>query len=469
MTQQQEPQKPEIPERPQHRVIPKKPSREGFVALCIALAAIAILLASGLNLLIRYKSGSVSDGSIRFVKIAVVLAGAAATASILTAILGFRKRYRKRGTTFAAIALSLLMLLGSLAAVYEYAYIFGSMIFDNGFQDLSADDLGVVQIEKDGELNRKKTGDEQVMNFEDIALKLQGNENVELEVVRRSLLTNDDMPEDARKAFHTGEPTGKSYLSPESDKISNFLLFGLDAAGSSDSIMLVSLDRVHKKIKIISIARDSYVKIPEWGMYAKLTYAYHWGQAEMAVRTINTNYFLNVEDYVAVNFDQLAQIVDYIGGVDVEIDASEQRYMRGFADVTIGMNHLDGATAVSYARIRKSNFSDSDKNRTGRQREVLMSMFSSVSSMPLGSYPQFLRDCLGMCTTSFETDQLMQMMLEVAGGNYTIEQYFFPEGQVDWWGGLVNDLFYYVYDLSRASDRMYRIIYEDLYTSGYAD
>ena len=85
------------------------------------------------------------------------------------------------------------------------------------------------------------------------------------------------------------------------------------------------------------------------------------------------------------------------------------------------------------------------------------------------SSPGFVRDCLGMCATSFEAETLLTMAAETLGQNYTVEQYFFPEGQVDWWAGLIKEYFYYVYDLRRASDRIYRIIYEELYISGYDD
>lgn len=189
----------------------------------------------------------------------------------------------------------------------------------------------------------------------------------------------------------------------------------------------------------------------------------------MSVRVINYNYFLNVTDYVSVNFEQMASIVDYLGGVTVDIDEDEARYMRNYEGIHVGECHLDGEAAVTYSRIRQSSATDSDKNRTGRQREVLLSIMETARQMPLNRYPGFIRDCLGMCATSFDSTELLELAVEVMAGNYAVEQYFFPEEQVEWWGGIIQENFYYVYDLRRASDRMYRIIYEELYISGYDD
>ena len=287
--------------------------------------------------------------------------------------------------------------------------------------------------------------------------------------VDRYLLSNNDIPPEALAKLDTGKAPRSSYLSSDASKIQVFVLFGLDGVNSSDSVMLVALDRVHQKIKLISLARDSYVFIPEFASFSKLAYSYTWGGAAMAVKNLNYNYYLNVSDYIAVDFDQLAEIIDRIGGVTVNIDEDEARYLSNYPNVRVGDCLLDGETAVSYARIRKSSATDSDRKRTGRQREVILSILNTLQTMPLSQYPGFVRDCLGMCATSFEAETLLTMAAETLGQNYTVEQYFFPEGQVDWWAGLIKEYFYYVYDLRRASDRIYRIIYEELYISGYDD
>ena len=111
------------------------------------------------------------------------------------------------------------------------------------------------------------------------------------------------------------------------------------------------------------------------------------------------------------DFEQLAQIIDRIGGVTVNCDEDEARYLAGYPNVHVGDCLLDGKTAVSYARIRKSSATDSDRKRTGRQREVILSILNTLQTMPLSQYPGFVRDCLGMCATSFEAETLLTLSL----------------------------------------------------------
>lgn len=212
-----------------------------------------------------------------------------------------------------------------------------------------------------------------------------------------------------------------------------------------------------------SIARDSYVMIPAWGSYAKLNYAYNWGGPEWTIAAINYNFSLNITDYIAVDMDQLTQIVNLVGGVDLELSDAEASYL----GVPSGMNHFDGTQTLSYSRIR---YLDSEEERTSRQRKVLTSILHSVMNMNLTDYPTFIRSCLSMCRTSFDASELLSLAAEAAAGGYSIEQHALI-GMMDYWGGYLGDeqYFYVVYDLNRASDTLYRIIYEDLYVSGYMD
>ena len=179
----------------------------------------------------------------------------------------------------------------------------------------------------------------------------------------------------------------------------------------------------------------------------------------MAVKNLNYNYYLNVSDYIAVDFDQLAQIIDRIGGATVNIDEDEARYLSGYPNVHVGDCLLDGETAVSYARIRKSSATDSDRKRTGRQREVILSILNTLQTMPLSQYPGFVRDCLGMCATSFEAETLLTMAAETLGQNYTVEQYFFPENR--WTGGPGSSRSISTTSMTCPCQyRIYRIIYE---------
>ena len=210
----------------------------------------------------------------------------------------------------------------------------------------------------DGRLEREERFSEALSGLEEQLADLPSFTEVD-----RYLLSNNDIPAEALAKLDTGKAPRSSYLSSDASKIQVFVLFGLDGVDSSDSVMLVALDRVHQKIKLISLARDSYVFIPEFASFSKLAYSYTWGGAAMAVKNLNYNYYLNVSDYIAVDFEQLAQIIDRIGGVTVNIDEDEARYLFNYPNVHVGDCLLDGKTAVSYARIRKSSATDSDRER----------------------------------------------------------------------------------------------------------
>ena len=114
------------------------------------------------------------------------------------------------------------------------------------------------------------------------------------------------------------------------DGIANIALFGIDAPegtdGRSDAIMIATVDKIHNKLKLTSIMRDSYVDIQGHGK-DKINHAYAFGGHELALKTLNENFDLNLKDFATVNFSSLPKIIDSVGGMDLnirqdEIDAS---------------------------------------------------------------------------------------------------------------------------------------------------
>ena len=109
--------------------------------------------------------------------------------------------------------------------------------------------------------------------------------------------------------------------------ITNIALFGVDGrntgnAGNSDAMMIISIDKLHSKIKVISIMRDTLVKVPDHGI-TKITEAYGMGGAVLAIKTLNQNFNLNIRDYATVNFEGMAKIVDAVGGVEIDVSEDE--------------------------------------------------------------------------------------------------------------------------------------------------
>lgn len=439
-------------------------SLTGTLSFWLALAALVLLLVVGIALYAAFRNATLDRGEITLAKNAILIAAILAGVALLLAVTTFFQRRRKKTLGAIGMVLSLLMLVVTVGAIYVYNYAFGSM----REQDFSNENLHIQQPEANGEIVRGDDEAESTASQEEIEASLQGS------AINWAHFANPDIPELALEKLHTDDPEGTSYLLNGSEQVTNFLLFGLDYGlegnPASDTVILFSLDRAHHKLKMTSLARDSYVRIPAWGTYSKLNYAYSSGGAEWAIATVNRNYYLNVEDYVAVNLEQFEEIVDYVGGVDVELDGNEAWYLNNLCgfNVQVGKNHLDGETAAMYARTRKSSEEDNEEQRTGRQREILMSILNAALDMPLTSYPGFIRSCLGMCTTSLTADELMELAAEVVQNDYTIEQTALIS-QVDYWGGVIGEYFYVVYDLNRASDKIYRFVYEDLYVSGYYD
>ena len=152
-----------------------------------------------------------------------------------------------------------------------------------------------------------------------------------------------------------------------SDKdITNIALFGVDSrdhddTGRSDALMIMSVDKMHGKIKLTSIARDTRVYISDRGSYDKIAHAYAYGGPEMSIKTINQNFNTNIKEYVTVNFDQLATVINSLGGVTLTI-TEEERVSANENIAALGTGTpirqsgtvlLTGEQAVGYARIRK--------------------------------------------------------------------------------------------------------------------
>lgn len=93
--------------------------------------------------------------------------------------------------------------------------------------------------------------------------------------------------------------------------------------------MILTIDREHRRVKVTSIMRDSYVDILGRKNKAKINHAYAFGGPELALKTINENFGLNIRDFITVNFSSLPKIVDLIGGIDLDIDKSELKYING--------------------------------------------------------------------------------------------------------------------------------------------
>lgn len=180
---------------------------------------------------------------------------------------------------------------------------------------------------------------------------------------------------------YVAQPKNAPTYSVMSDPfVTNIMLLGLDkldaGAQRSDSIMLLSIDHRHHTMKLTSFLRDMYLAVPENGM-DKLNAAYAYGGAALTMQTIENNFRIKVDQYIAVDMDGLADIITDLGGIDVTMDqdlVDQLNHDQG-TSYPAGNLHLTGADAVYYARIRKVG---TDFGRTTRQREVIQKLLKKV-------------------------------------------------------------------------------------------
>lgn len=262
----------------------------------------------------------------------------------------------------------------------------------------------------------------------------------------------------------------------EGKDIVNIALYGIDSRyvdepSRSDAIMILTIDRKHKKIKMTSIARDTYVDILGRGK-DKINHAYIFGGPELALNTLNSAFNLNITDYVTANFWALADIVDFVGGVEIDVDRAEMNdlnanYIPYMNEMGIkcdyikepGKQLLNGGQAVAYSRIRHVG---GDVMRGERQREVLMAMYEDVKQMSALEYPQLISLILSECSTSLTNSEIMSLGTWAVTNMNSLqfETLGLPTSDLDKGGQMINGVWYYVYDLDKAAKKIENFILE---------
>lgn len=192
--------------------------------------------------------------------------------------------------------------------------------------------------------------------------------------------------------------------------VSNILLMGVDgnadSASRSDSMILVSLDYKHMKIKLTSFLRDSWVEIPSKSKKAKLNAACTYGGPQLVIDTIEYNFGVDIDHYVMVDFEMFTNIIDSLGGVDVEVTKKEAKFINNTTRQTVDYGesvHLNGEEALVYCRIRKL---DSDYMRTYRQRKVISALIGQARSAGIGKIVSTMRDVFPMIKTDMSAAEI---------------------------------------------------------------
>ena len=216
----------------------------------------------------------------------------------------------------------------------------------------------------------------------------------------------------------------------------NIALFGVDSRDSnlgkgnrSDCIIIASINQKTKDVKLISVYRDTYVQIDGHGL-DKITHAYSYGEAPLAIKTLNTNLDLNITEFATVNFDLVAEAVDALGGIEMTIEQSELQYINDYIDGTsdntgiksshitkAGKQKLDGVQAVAYSRIRYT--AGGDYKRTERMRDVLEAMLKKLKTKSVGEINSLMDTILPKVYTNISSSSIIAMMPDLLSYNIT--------------------------------------------------
>ncbi len=219
----------------------------------------------------------------------------------------------------------------------------------------------------------------------------------------------------------------------------NIALLGIDSRADdyglgnrSDCMIIASINEKTNEVKLISVYRDTYVYVTENGTKKldKITHAYSYGGAQNALKSLNEALDLNITEYVTVNFDAVIAAVNSLGGVYIDIDSSELKYINSYIDATsqssaiksshlstTGRQKLDGVQAVAYSRIRYT--SGGDYKRTERMRTVIEAMLSKAKTLGIGQLNSFADTILPKIRTNISSSEIWGLVPSLASFKVT--------------------------------------------------
>lgn len=226
------------------------------------------------------------------------------------------------------------------------------------------------------------------------------------------------------------------------DGYTNIALFGVDSReGSldqdahSDTLMIASINNKTKDVKLVSVYRDTYLDNTN-GEYRKATECYYFGGPSRAISMLNKNLDLDITDFVTVDFTAVADVVDALGGIEIDIQEDEIVHLNNYqvegSQVTgkeivpveyAGLQTLNGLQALSYCRIRYTE--GSDFKRTERQRTVLSKILEKAKGADLLTLNNLIDQIASNMMTSLSNTELLALAKDVASYNL-VDQTGFP-------------------------------------------
>lgn len=302
----------------------------------------------------------------------------------------------------------------------------------------------------------------------------------------------------------TNDPADLGFTGVINDEVINIALFGLDTRneksfkGNSDSIMILSLNTGTKKVKIISVMRDTFVPMEIDGKtkYGKINSAYSKGP-EAAIKTLNTIFNLDISEYATVNFYGMTDIIDAVGGITATITEDELAWKgndhpnlnncmdeicaamkldpKKYYIKSAGEQQLNGVQAVAYSRVRYCRTvwnTNNDYGRTDRQRHVMEQLFNKAITLPKTQYAKLAKALIPCTETSLSYSEILSLAYNILLSSPTFEQYRLPpaEHQSEFlmtspsgFGSII------YYDLDYAAELIHGMLYDDLTMEQYIE
>lgn len=249
------------------------------------------------------------------------------------------------------------------------------------------------------------------------------------------------------KENHKKEELAKKEAKQEAlknEKSMNIALFGLDRRSKeeksrADSIMVANINFETKTINLVSILRDTLVDIKGYGK-DKLNHSYAYGGPELSMKTINSNFDLDINKYVSVDFFSLAKVIDIIGGVDIDLkDYEANQINQNLNEINSieklskgtdyiqgsGLKNLNGRQAVAYCRIRKEG--NGDYERTQRQRNVLKAILLKYEKLDSGKRFEVGMEMMSQVNTNIPINDIKDLQNKILSDkDFTINQHMIP-------------------------------------------
>lgn len=232
-------------------------------------------------------------------------------------------------------------------------------------------------------------------------------------------------------------------VSPEvqslEDQVINILLIGEEGVhddvdhGRSDASLILTINKEQKTLKLTSLMRDIKVRIPGY-LDNKLNAAFHNGRGKLLKETVELNFGIQIDGYVIVNFAGFEDIIDALGGVEIELTEAEAAYLNShnyiskkkYRNVVPGKQTLNGNQALGYCRIRYVD-GTGDFGRTQRQRRVLLTLFDKYKSQNPVNMVKIAKKLLHYVSTNMDNAEILQYVTEAATlGCDTIETFNIP-------------------------------------------